>query len=346
VDETKVDYDRLIEGALQGMVEQLDPHSTFVKPGTPETDAPTGERSYDALGIVLALRDDVPTIVNVQEEGPAALAGLMPGDQIMRIGTISTTRVGVPEAIRLLQGKTGEAIKLTVRRPGTNAFLEKELTRQELKEETVKDAHLVSPVLAGGDKIGYVRLLEFSRNSARDLDAALDKMEGEGMQALILDLRNNPGGLLEVAVEVLSSFIEPGIVVVTTEGRVAEENPPPLRTSARGKVRRYPLVVLVDHGSASASELVAAALQDLRRAIVVGTKTFGKGSVQSIIPMPQGGEPCRHQRQRNELHGIGRRKSCSGDLAIQCLVFFWKSSRPSLTSSPSFRILGESDSPR
>jgi len=162
--------------------------------------------------------------------------------------------------------------------------------RELLQESSVHDAMLVHEKLAGNAKIGYVRVSEFTQPTAKDLSIALDKLEAEGMQALVLDMRNNPGGLLDSAVAVCGEFLPEGTVVVTQEGRKASEDSPPYRTPKRnGKApRTYPVAVLANHGSASAAEIVSAVLQDLKRAIVVGTTTFGKGSVQTILPMKNG----------------------------------------------------------
>ncbi|MBK8037648.1 MAG: hypothetical protein IPK22_11000 [Verrucomicrobiaceae bacterium] len=144
--------------------------------------------------------------------------------------------------------------------------------------------------MAGEYRIGYVRVSQFNSPTARELAKALDELEKQGMQAFVLDLRNNPGGLVDSAVQICGEFLPEGTVVVTTEGRVASQNPPPYRTPPRGgkEPRKFPMAVLINHGSASASELTAGALQDLKRAIVVGTTSFGKGSVQTILPMKNG----------------------------------------------------------
>jgi carboxyl-terminal processing protease len=209
---------------------------------------------------------------------------------MVRINEILTDSVGVAEAVQLLSGKAGESLKLTVRRPSTRQFLEFSMVRETLSETSVHDAMLFTPKLAGDFNIGYARISQFTQATARDLGRALDELEKQGMQAFVLDLRNNPGGLLDSAVAVCGEFLPEGTVVVTTEGRAAAQNPPPYRTPSRDgqRKRRYPLSVIINHASASAAEITAGALQDLKRAIVVGTTSFGKGSVQSIIPMKNG----------------------------------------------------------
>jgi carboxyl-terminal processing protease len=198
--------------------------------------------------------------------------------------------MGTMEAVEHLKGNAGEAVRITVRRPGTKQFLDFNLTRAALQESSVRDAMLLHEKMTAPWKIGYVRITQFTQATPTDLGNELDKLEKQGMQALVLDLRNNPGGLIDSAVGVCGEFLPPQTVVVTTEGRTASQGAPPYRTPVRpGKPQRqYPLAVLINQGSASGAELVAAALQDLKRAILVGTTSFGKGSVQTILPMSNG----------------------------------------------------------
>lgn len=290
VNESQITYEALVEGALEGMLRKLDPHCEYMGRSLFEDMRREQADESEGVGISVALREGTLTIVSVREDGPAARAGVLSGDQMVRINDVLTDSVGVAEAIQLLTGKAGETLKLTVRRPGTKQFIEFSLVRETLSETSVHDALLLTPRLAGEYKVGYARVSEFTQATARDLSDALDNLEKQGMQAFVLDMRNNPGGLLDSAVAVCGEFLPEGTVVVTTEGRIASQNPPPYRTPTReGKrPRRYPMAVLINHASASAAEITAGALQDLKRAIVVGTTSFGKGSVQSIIPMKNG----------------------------------------------------------
>ncbi len=290
VNESQITYEQLVEGALEGMVRKLDPHCEYMGKNLFEDMRREQADESEGVGISVALREGTLTIISVREDGPAARAGIIGGDQMVRINDVLTDSVGVAEAIQLLTGKAGESLKLTVRRPGTKQFLEFTLVRETMSESSVHDALLFTPKLAGEYKIGYTRVSEFTQATAKDLSDALDELEKQGMQAFVLDMRNNPGGLLDSAVAVCGEFLPEGTVVVTTEGRIASQNPPPYRTPTREgkKPRRYPMAVLINHGSASAAEITAGALQDLKRAIVVGTTSFGKGSVQSIIPMKNG----------------------------------------------------------
>ncbi len=284
VDEKKVSYDRLVAAALRGMLSELDPHSQYIAPElNGQMQQPEGEA--DGAGFTLAPRGGGLVAVTVREDGPAARAGLMPGDQVLKIGEAHAAGLTYLDAVRLLRGRPGEPLRLTTWRTATQETKELEIVRESQRQESVRDAMLLDASLTGGAKIGYVRLLQFSAGTATELADALDRLEEAGMIALVVDLRNNPGGLLKGTVEVCGEFLPPGTVVVTTEGRDAAKNPPPLKTPARQRrSRTYPMAVLVNHASASGAELMAGALQDLGRAVIVGTTTFGKGSVQSIIP--------------------------------------------------------------
>jgi carboxyl-terminal processing protease len=290
VDEKKVTYEVLIEGALEGMLRKLDPHCEYMGRALFEEMQQEQRDTSEGVGITIALRSGALTVITVDEDGPAAKAGLQPNDQIIRIGDVLTDTMSTMEAVQHLKGRAGEAVRMTVRRPGTKQFFDFNLVRQALQESSVRDAMLLHEKVAAPWKIGYARITEFTQNTARDLADELDKLEKAGMQAFVLDLRNNPGGLITSAVDVCGEFLPPETVVVTTEGRVASQNPPPYRTGTRGNrpLRKYPMTVLVNQGSASGSELVAGALKDLKRALVVGTQSFGKGSVQTILPMKNG----------------------------------------------------------
>ncbi len=290
VDSEKVSYDALIANALEGMLSGLDPHCQYMHPEVMAQFERSQSSTYDGVGITIAPKPGALSIVSVREDGPAAIAGVLPGDLILQIGDQLTENLSVAEAVNLLRGNPGEPLALTLRSPATGEIREVEMLRQIIQMETIKDA-LILPTEIAGDrlKIGYVRLLQFNEPTADQLAEALDGLEREGMEALVLDLRNNPGGLLNSAIDILGEFLPADTLVLTTEGRVASQDDPPYRTPERRREhRKYPLAILVNHSSASASEVVSGALQDLKRAVIVGETTFGKGSVQSIIPMEQG----------------------------------------------------------
>ncbi len=289
VDEEKVTYEELIGNALEGMLAGLDPHSQFMhKPVFEQLRKSTGS-TYEGVGITIAVKKEILTVVAVREDGPAARAGVLAGDQIIRINELSTQKVGLAEAVELLKGKPGQKLNLTLRRPANKDLIEVEMVREVLQNDTVRDAHLLPKSITGPYKIGYVRLLQFSASTATQLAERLDELEEKGMEALVLDLRNNPGGLLGSAVDVCGEFLPSETLVLTTEGRPEVADIIPYSTRDHGDSKRsYPLAILINQGSASGAEIVSGALQDLRRAVIVGTTTFGKGSVQSIMPTGSG----------------------------------------------------------
>ncbi|MFZ2281119.1 MAG: S41 family peptidase [Prosthecobacter sp.] len=290
VDDSKITYAELVEGALEGMLHKLDPHCEYMGKSLFEDMQREQSDTSEGIGITIALRQSILTIITVREDGPAAAAGVLSGDQLVRINDVLTDSVGIAEAMQFLKGKAGDEVSLTVRRPGTKQFLEFKVKHETLTETSLHDPMLLSPKMAGPYKIGYARISQYNQPTARELSKALDELEKQGMKAFVLDLRNNPGGLVDSAVAVCGEFLPEGTVVVTTEGRVASQNPPPFRTPSRNgkEPRKYPIAVLINQGSASASEITAGALQDLKRAIIVGTTSFGKGSVQTILPMKNG----------------------------------------------------------
>ena len=236
--------------------------------------------SFGGLGIEITLKDDILTVVSPIEGTPAYRAGLQTGDRIIKIDGLSTKDMQLPDAVKRMRGKPGTKVTITVVREGMTEPKDYEITREQIRVQSVRSHEL-------GDGIMYIKLRQFQEQSPHDLDTALDKFAKNGMKALILDLRNNPGGLLTAAVEVSEKFVEDGKLVVYTEGRIRNQN---MRFSAHAKkaYTQIPMVVLVNQGSASASEIVAGALQDYQRAMIVGTQTFGKGSVQTIIPLSDG----------------------------------------------------------
>ena len=222
------------------------------------------------------------------EDTPAAKAGILSGDQILRINGISTERMDLQDAINVLRGPAGAKLTLTLLRPSTKEIKEYTLQRAEIKIQSVKGARLLDPELTGPYKIGYIRLVQFNEPTADELAKALDELQKQGMQALVLDLRNNPGGLLNSAVDVCAQFLPPNTKVVSTQGRVASQQHDYSTSGAKKERPSFPMVVLINEGSASGAEIVAGALKDLHRAVLVGETTFGKGSVQNVMQLPDG----------------------------------------------------------
>jgi carboxyl-terminal processing protease len=276
VEEGEITY-----GALKGMCAALDPHSQFMDEEIYKEMKVETEGEFGGLGIEITIRDQYLTVVAPIEDTPAFKAGLQPGDRIVEIEGEPTKELSLVEAVRKLRGTPGTNVSITVMRKGVEDLLPFTITREKIQIQSVKDAKLIK------DKIGYVKLTQFQEHTGTDLDKALRELEKEGMDALILDLRNNPGGLLQVAIEVADKFIGGDKLLVYTKGRISSQN---IEFKAHSKTTHpdYPLVVLVNKGSASGSEIVAGAIQDWRRGILLGSQTFGKGSVQSVLPLKDG----------------------------------------------------------
>ena len=288
VDENKTNYHDLINAAMKGMLSSLDPHSQFMDPDDFRDMQDDTRSRFNGLGIEVSMKNGLPTVITAMEDTPAARAGILSGDQILRINGISTERMDLQDAINVLRGPAGAKLTLTLLRPSTKEIKEYTLQRAEIKIQSVKGARLLDPELTGPYKIGYVRLVQFNEPTADELAKALDELQKQGMQALVLDLRNNPGGLLNSAVDVCAQFLPPNTKVVSTQGRVASQQHDYSTSGAKKERPSFPMVVLINEGSASGAEIVAGALKDLHRAVLVGETTFGKGSVQNVMQLPDG----------------------------------------------------------
>jgi carboxyl-terminal processing protease len=288
VDENKTSYHDLVTAAMKGMLSSLDPHSQFMDPNDFRDMQDDTRSRFNGLGIEVSMKNGLPTVVTAMEDTPAAKAGILSGDQILRINGMSTERMDLQDAINVLRGPAGAKVGLTLLRPSTKEIKEYTLQRVEIKIQSVKGERLLPPELTGPFRIGYIRLIQFNEPTADELSKAVDDLQKQGMQALILDLRNNPGGLLNSAVDVCGQFLPPNTKVVSTQGRVPSQQHD-YSTSTVSKPRpNFPMVLLVNEGSASGAEIVAGALKDLRRAVLVGETTFGKGSVQNVLQLPDG----------------------------------------------------------
>jgi carboxyl-terminal processing protease len=270
----------LIYSAIKGTLRGLDPHSSFLDPESYREMQVETSGSFGGLGIEIALRDDVLTVVAPIEGTPAHRAGLQPGDRIVKIDGLGTKDMQLADAVKRMRGRPGTKVTISVVREGWVDPKDIDIVREQIRVQSVRTHDL-------GQGIAYLRLRQFQEQTAHDVETAMDKFVKNGAKALVLDLRNNPGGLLTAAVEVSEKFLDDGKLVVYTEGRVRNQN---MRFAAHAKkpYQQLPMVVLVNQGSASASEIVAGALQDYGRAVIVGTQTFGKGSVQTIIPLSDG----------------------------------------------------------
>ena len=288
VDDNKTSYHDLINAAMKGMLSSLDPHSQFMNPDDFRDMQDDTRSRFNGLGIEVSMKNGLPTVIAAMEDTPAAKAGVLSGDQILRINGISTERMDLQDAINVLRGPAGAKLTLTLLRPSTKEIKEYALQRAEIKIQSVKGARLLDPEFTGPFKIGYIRLVQFNEPTADELSKALDELQKQGMQALILDLRNNPGGLLNSAVDVCAQFLPPNTKVVSTQGRVASQQHDYSTSGAKKERSNFPMVVLINEGSASGAEIVAGALKDLHRAVLVGETTFGKGSVQNVMQLPDG----------------------------------------------------------
>ncbi len=279
---TEVEPKRLVYGALKGLVESLDRHSQFLDPGAYSEMQVETRGEFGGVGLEIALsKDGLLTVVAPIDDTPAAASNLRPNDRIVKIDGQSTRGVSLHEAVKKLRGRPGTRVTVTVFRESENRAFDISLTRAVIKIRSVKEAQRVAP------RIGYLRIAEFQDNTLKDFVKALESLEVSGIDGLILDLRNNPGGLLDAAIDVAEAFIPKGQKILSTKGRIAAQNIEFVskNDSPHGS---YPIVVLVNGGSASASEIVAGALRDHRRGILMGAKTFGKGSVQTVIPLKDG----------------------------------------------------------
>lgn len=287
VEGNKFTYRELIQGALKGMLGMLDPHSEFMDATQYEDLKNDTEGAFGGVGIVISVRDGFITVVSPMEDTPGFKAGILSGDRIVKIDGRSTEKMSLQDAVKRLRGKPGTEVTVTIYRPSTGETKDYKLIRAEIKVPTVKDINGKSEFPVDENYIGYIRITQFGERTSDDLENALKKLESKNVKAIILDLRGNPGGLLDQAVGVCEKFLPRGTLVVSTEGQNASQKAE-YRVTGRSKMRTYPLVVLVNGGSASASEIVAGCLQDLKRAVIVGEQTFGKGSVQSVLPLNDG----------------------------------------------------------
>ena len=277
----EVKNEELIEGAISGMLRTLDPHSSYLNPDAYKELQVETKGSFGGIGIEITIRDGVLTVVSPIEGTPAYELGIHAGDQILRVDGEPTKEMTLMEAVKKMRGPKGTSVVLTIMREDFAKPQDFVITRATIAIKSVR-----SKTLEPG--YGYVRLSQFQSSTARDLRKELAELEKENkpLKGLILDLRNNPGGLLDQAVKVSDEFLNEGLIVYTG-GRLKSQD---MRFEAHMNTRphSYPVVVLVNEGSASAAEIVAGALQDHKRAVIVGVKTFGKGSVQTVMPLRNG----------------------------------------------------------
>ncbi|MBI3601548.1 MAG: S41 family peptidase [Candidatus Omnitrophica bacterium] len=272
----------LIYGSLKGMLASLDPHSQFLNPDDYKNLKTETQGKFGGLGIEITIKDSLLTIITPIEDTPAWKAGLKAGDRIVKIEKELTRDMTLDDAVKRLRGDPGTVIHITVLRENEGIIKDYTITRELIHVQDVKEPHLME------DHIGYIRLTEFRENSYHEFHKAVKKLKEQGADSLIVDLRNNPGGLLNVAIKITEDFLPEGKTIVSTKGRHPVSDTVMKSNNGDGGFLDWPMAVLINEGSASASEILAGALKDNKRAVTVGTKSFGKGSVQSVIPLPDG----------------------------------------------------------
>ena len=277
----EVEPKKLVYGALEGMLSSLDGYSQFMDPESYKQMEIETKGEFSGLGMEIGIRKGVLTIIAPMDGTPAEKAGLKAGDKIVKINKELTRDIKLMDAVKKLRGKPRTKVEITVLREGEEKLLDFTIERDIIKLKSIKTAKMLDK------ETGYIKLIEFQERTPRELEEKLLKLKKRSMKALILDLRNNPGGLLDTAYGVADKFLAKGKVIVSLEGRVPAQNK--VYKSRGGRhFLDFPMVVLVNEGSASASEIVAGAIQDNQRGIILGSKTFGKASVQTVIPLKDG----------------------------------------------------------
>lgn len=287
VDGAGLSYKDLVTAAVRGMLDSLDPHSEFLEPRRYDELRDDTEGEFGGLGVTISPQGGNITIVDVVEDTPGERAGLLAGDQVVAVEGEPVKGWTVSDVVGRLRGKPGTEVRMSTLRPSSNETREHTLVRAVIPVFTIRDleGRRKFPLLEGG--IGYVQISQFGEKTAGELEAALEKMLAAGMKGLVMDLRDNPGGLLDAAVKVCDKFAARNQLVVSTEGRNGAQQAV-FKATGRGRYQKLRVAILVNGGSASASEIVAGCLQDLKRARVFGEQSFGKGSVQSILPLQDG----------------------------------------------------------
>lgn len=338
VRETGTSYQDLSNVALDGLLRSLDPHSEYMVPQEYREFREETRQEFGGIGVQIEMRDKRLTVVAPIAGTPGDRAGLLRGDQFTRVDGQDIDGMSLDDSLDLLRGKPGSTVRLTIARPRTGETLEKEVTREIIQVESVRDVRMLNP------DIGYVRLLQFGERTGTEFRRALETLEHQGLRALVLDLRDNPGGLLDVAVQVAEPFFDAGELVVYTQGRRPESREDITATTTNGGRRTYPIAVLVNSGSASASEIVAGALRDTGRAVLIGEKTFGKGSVQTIFSIRSGGPAVRlttalyYTPSGDVIHGKGIEPHVPVTLSVEeDRKLAVQRNRLSLMSVPEFR---------
>jgi carboxyl-terminal processing protease len=275
------DTKELIQGAIRGMVSSLDPHSSYMNERSFKEMSLDIKGEFQGVGIQIGVKNQQLTIIAPIDDTPGFRAGLAAGDKIMKINDEWTKDMSIEQAVDKMRGPKNTQVSLLIYREGWDKPKEFKITRDVIKVTSVKSEML-------DKEIGYIKIIQFQGQTTEELEKALKNLEAKGLKKLVLDLRNDPGGLLDASVDVSGKFLPKDSLVVYIQGRQKSDRKDFLTTESE-MPREFPMVVLVNTGSASASEIVAGALQDSKRAVIVGTQTFGKGSVQTVFPLEGGG---------------------------------------------------------
>ncbi|MCE5194924.1 MAG: S41 family peptidase [Nitrospiraceae bacterium] len=285
----EINIKTVVYGAIKGMINALDPHSSFMPPDAYKDMQADTKGEFGGLGIQIGVKDSMLTVISPIEDTPAYLAGIKAGDTIVKINNEITKDMTLNDAVSKMRGKKGTPVTLTIMRDGWKDFKDFKIVRDIIKVKSVKFKVI-------DNKVGYVKISQFQERTASELETALSSLAKSNITSMILDLRNNPGGLLNSAVDVSEQFLPSDKLVVFIKGRIGEkieyrtdsEKPDDATSENKKLFRKIPMIVLVNQGSASASEIVAGAIKDWNRAVILGVQTFGKASVQSVIPLSDG----------------------------------------------------------
>lgn len=277
----EVDSKKLIYGALKGMLSSLDPYSQFLDQELYQELEIETEGKFGGVGMTITSKDDLITVISPIEDTPAFRSGIRPHDRIIRIDGKITRGMNSTEAARLLRGEPGTKVEVEILHENASELVKITLTRETIKLKSVKKVQILPD-----SKIAYIRLAEFQKDTYQDLKSALEDLQKQGMEGLVLDLRSNPGGLLDSAINVSNLFLPPDRLIVYTQGRKPEDRIEYKTRKNETIPSTIPMVILINGGSASASEILSGALSDWKRAVLLGEKTFGKGSVQTVVPLP------------------------------------------------------------
>ena len=277
-----VESKKLIDGALKGMLSSLDPYSQYLEPEVYKELEIETEGKFGGVGMTITIKDELVTVISPLEDTPAFRAGIQPNDRIVRIAGKSTRGMNSSDAANLLRGTPGTKVDIEILREGAPELIKLTLTREQIKLKSVKRVQFLPD-----SKIAYIRVTEFQKDTYQDLKSALEDMVKQGATGMVMDLRNNPGGLLDSAIDVSNLFLPPDKMVVYTQGRKPQDRFEYKTRHKETVPANVRIAILINNGSASAAEIFSGALADWKRATLIGEKSFGKGSVQTVVPLPE-----------------------------------------------------------